>query len=83
MANRPPSRDMSVVLQLGSIVVSWNAEGVSWSPDVADDMTSRTMQMLRESLAEAHAYGLLQDDQEFTADMGELTDTTAGEDVDG
>ncbi len=70
---KPVTRDMSVVLQVGSIIVSWNAEGVSWSPDVAEDMKARTMEMFRDALAEAHAYGLLQTDNEITFDDGALT----------
>lgn len=54
-----PHRDMTVTLQLGSLACSWNAEGVSWSPDVADDMAFRTVAMMREMLAEAAAWGLL------------------------
>lgn len=80
MAIKPASRDMSVVLQMGSILVSWTAEGVSWSPDVADDMTARCMQMLRESIAEAAAYGILQTDQEVIADDGSMAETGVDED---
>lgn len=77
--SRVPSRDMSVVLQMGTVVVSWSAEGVSWSPDVANDMAARTVEMLRDALAEAAAYGLLQTDNEITFDDGAM----AGADDDG
>lgn len=83
MSQPAPSRDMSCVLQLGSITVSWSAEGVSWSPDVADDMAMRTIALFRDALAEAHAYGLLETDNEVMFDDGELAESATGEDEDG
>lgn len=53
------TRDMNVTMQFGNMAFSLNAEGVSWSPDVASDMTTRVLGMFRETLAEAAAYGLL------------------------
>ena len=83
MALRPPSRDMTVTLQLGNLLASFSAEGVSWSPDVADDMTARCIQMLREMLAEAYNYGLLETDSEVIFDDGSMAETTTGEDENG
>jgi hypothetical protein len=71
---------MTVTLQLGTLLVSWSAEGVAWSPDVADDMTARTVQMMRDVLAEAYAYGLLETDNEVIFDDGSMA--TTGEDSD-
>ena len=79
MAMRPPSRDMNVTLQLGNLLVNWNAEGVAWSPDVADDMASRCLQMIKELLAEAYAYGLLETDNEVHFDDGSMAESTTGE----
>lgn len=59
MASRIQSRDMAVALQVGNIAVSWSAEAVSWSPDVADDMARRCTQLLHDALAEAAAFGIL------------------------
>lgn len=53
------SRDMSIALSFGNIAASISAEGVSWSPDVASDMSTRLVAMLRDVLAEAAEYGLL------------------------
>ena len=53
------SRDMSIALQFGNIAASISAEGVSWSPDVASDMQTRLVGMVRDVLAEAAMYGLL------------------------
>ena len=50
---------MSAALQVGNIAVSWSAEAVSWSPDVADDMARRCTQLLHDALAEAAAFGIL------------------------
>ena len=68
--SRPVTRDMSCVLQLGTVIVSWTAEGVSWNPDVADDMTARTIQLLREALAEAVNHGMLVSSDEVLAETG-------------
>lgn len=82
MAMRPPSRDMTVTLQLGTLLVSWSAEGVAWSPDVADDMAARALQILKDTLAEAYAYGLLETTNEVIFDDGSMAETTTGEDGD-
>lgn len=83
MAETPQSRDMSVTLQLGNLLVNWSAEGVAWSPDVADDMSARALQMLRDMLSEAYAYGLLETDNEVIFDDGSMAETTTGEDDNG
>lgn len=59
---QPPTRDIAVALSFGNIGISINAEGVSWSPDVASDMAARIMGLLRDTLAEAASYGLLPSD---------------------
>lgn len=70
--NEPPTRgDVAVAVQLGNIAISWNAENVSWAPDVVKDMQNRTMEMFREMLAEAKQYdliGAIPDMVEVTAD---------------
>jgi hypothetical protein len=63
---RIPARDMSVhvaYLDLHHAVV---AQGVSYSPDVADDMIGRMSKLLDESLTRLFEYGLLgeQDDED-------------------
>ena len=40
------------------------AQGVSWSPDVADDMITRMSKLLDESLMRLAEYGLLQEDED-------------------
>ena len=75
--------DISFAMQLGSIAVSWNAEGVSWSPDVADDLVTRSIYAIKELMAEAAAYGLLLTENEVLFDDGSLAEQTTGEDDDG
>lgn len=53
------SRDMNCALFIGPISATWNAEGVAWSPDVADDMTRRVVHLMREALAMATEFGVL------------------------
>jgi len=49
------------------------AEGVAWSPDVADDMTRRMKTLLDESVSTLVQYGFMQDeiDQGETEEEGE------------
>lgn len=51
--------DVSVAVSLGALAVAWTAENVAWAPDVARDMQARTMEMMKEIMAEAYQYGLL------------------------
>lgn len=69
------TRDISMALQMGSMAVSINAEGVSWNPTIARDMQDRMMSMLREMLQEANTFGLLQTVTEVTFDEGEYAET--------
>lgn len=50
-------RDMAAMMRWGDIEVGLQAEGVSWSTDVADDMTRRVVGMFREAMDVAKAMG--------------------------
>lgn len=76
------SRDMSIALQFGNIMASISAEGVSWSPDVAADMSSRLVGLLRDTLAEAAVYGLLPTDDELFPLSDDEEESVEGEDED-
>lgn len=52
-------RDMSVGLFFNGLSVQWNVEGLAWTPDVAQDMQVRVMEMFAESLALLDAYSLM------------------------
>ena len=61
---RIPSRDMSVHVAYLDLHLAIVAQGVSWSPDVADDMITRMSKLLDESLMKLAEYGLLQEEEE-------------------
>lgn len=63
---RIPARDMSVHVAYLDLHLAVVAQGVSYSPDVADDMIGRMSKLLDESLMRLAEYGLLgeQDDEE-------------------
>jgi hypothetical protein len=77
------SRDVSVAVQLGSIAVSWSAEGVSWNPSIARDMQDRAMSMLRETIEEAVSRGVLITTTEVIFDDGSGDYEEEEEDGDG
>jgi len=65
---RIPARDMSVHLAYLDLHLAVVAQGVSYSPDVADDMIGRMSKLLDESLLRLAEYGLLgneEDEDEF------------------
>lgn len=59
MAMRGLSRDMSVHLAWQDMRISLVAEGVSWSPDVAKDLTNRLHESWHNALLELHRFGML------------------------
>lgn len=63
---RIPARDMSVHVAYLDLHLAVVAQGVSYSPDVADDMIGRMSKLLDESLTRLFEYGLLgeQDDED-------------------
>lgn len=77
------SKDIQFALQVGPVAVSMCAEDVSWNPDVAHDMQGRMLEMLREALQEAAAWGLLQSSSEVFFDDGSHELVDEDEDVDG
>jgi hypothetical protein len=61
---RIPARDMSVHLAYLDLHLAIVAQGVSYSPDVADDMIGRMSKLLDESLLRLAEYGLLGNEEE-------------------
>jgi hypothetical protein len=55
------------------------AEGVAWSPDVADDMTRRMKTLLDESVSTLVQYGFMQDE----IDQGEIEEEDESEEEPG
>ena len=68
---KPSFRDVSMHTMYGEIRCSIIAEGVSWSPDVADDMVKRMQDLWHGTLTELYRFDMLEtsndddDDDEF------------------
>lgn len=71
---RVPSRDMSVHLAYLDLHLAVVAQGVAYSPDVADDMIGRMSRLLDESLTRLAEYGLLGEQEEEEDDYGPVPD---------
>ena len=61
---RIPARDMSVHVAYLDLHLAIVAQGVAWSPDVADDMISRMSKLLDQSMMTLSQYGVFDDDEE-------------------
>ena len=57
-----PARDMSVHVAYLDLHLAIVAQGVSWSPDVADDMITRMSKLLDQSMMTLSQYGVFGDD---------------------
>lgn len=83
---RPISRDMQLHIAYGDIRVSLIAEGVSWSPDVAQDMVNRGREAWSSTLEELALVGLTaggwDDDDEEDDDAEEYGPTPDSELID-
>lgn len=62
------SKDMSIHLAWQDMRISLVAEGVSWSPDVAKDLTNRLHETWHNTLLELHRFGMLDNDDEDVDD---------------
>lgn len=71
---RIPSRDMSVHVAYLDLHLAVVAQGVAWSPDVADDMIGRMSKLLDQSLYRLAEYGLLDNGDEEEDEFGPLPD---------
>ena len=71
---RIPARDMSVHLAYLDLHLAIVAQGVSYSPDVADDMVGRMSKLLDESLLRLAEYGMLDTEDEDEDEFGPVPD---------
>lgn len=71
---RIPARDMSVHLAYLDLHLAIVAQGVSYSPDVADDMIGRMSKLLDESLLRLAEYGMLDTEDEDEDEFGPVPD---------
>lgn len=72
------SKDMVIRMRLGEAEANIIAEGVSWSPDVASDMTTRLLSAMRELVTMATEIGIpvpdlddFDDDEELSEEVGD------------
>jgi hypothetical protein len=65
-----PSKDMIVHVGYLDLQLAIIAQGVAWSPDVADDMVNRMTKLFDQSLMAASQYGLFESDEEEDDDYG-------------
>ena len=56
---KPSFKDVSMHAMYGEIRCSIIAEGVSWSPDVADDMVNRMQGLWNATLTELYRFNML------------------------
>ena len=71
---RVPNRDMSVHLAYLDLHLAIVAQGVAYSPDVADDMIGRMSKLLDESLMRLAEYGLLDTESDDEDEFGPVPD---------
>lgn len=70
-----PARDMSVHVAYLDLHLAIVAQGVAWSPDVADDMITRMSKLLDQSMMTLTQYGvLIEDDEEEDDEFGPVPD---------
>lgn len=70
-----PARDMSVHVAYLDLHLAIVAQGVSYSPDVADDMIGRMGKLLDQSLMNLYQYGLVNtEDEEEDDEFGPVPD---------
>jgi hypothetical protein len=65
---KPSFRDLSMHAMYGEIRCSIIAEGVSWSPDVANDMVNRLHEVWYNTLHELNQFGMLGAEEEDDED---------------
>lgn len=61
---RIPSRDMSIHVGYLDLHLAIVAQGVAWSPDVADDMIGRMGKLFDQSMMTLAQYGAFEDEEE-------------------
>jgi hypothetical protein len=77
------SQDLSLHLMWQDIRLSFVAEGMSWRPDVAADMTNRMHEAWHNTLLELHRFGMLATgDDEDDDDTDEFGPTRSSELID-
>lgn len=71
---RIPARDMSVHLAYLDLHLAVVAQGVAYSPDVADDLVGRMSSLFDQSLMRLAEYGLLDSEGDDEEEFGPVPD---------
>lgn len=71
---RIPARDMSVHLAYLDLHLAVVAQGVAYSPDVADDLVARMSVLFDQSLMRLAEYGLLDSEGDEDEEFGPVPD---------
>ena len=69
-----PARDMSVHVAYLDLHLAIVAQGVSWSPDVANDMIGRMGKLFDQSMLTLAQYGAFEPDEEEEDEYGPVPD---------
>lgn len=72
---RIPSRDIMIHVGYLDLQLAVVAQGVAWSPDVADDMVNRVGKLLDQSIDTLMQYGLFDEDEDED-EFGPVPDDT-------
>lgn len=69
-----PARDMSVHVAYLDLHIAIVAQGVAWSPDVANDMVARVGKLFDQSMLTLAQYGVFDEDEEEDDEFGPVPD---------
>lgn len=70
MSMKRPSRDITMNVGYGDLRCTVIAEGVSWSPDVADDMVKRMKSIFDSAMFTLYEYGAIGDTEDDDEEYG-------------
>jgi len=81
---RVPTKDIKISVSYLDLRVTMVAEGVSWSPDVAQDMVNRIENLWESALLSAATFGLISIQESVDDDEADLLQIELEEgDLDG
>ena len=66
------NQDLMAGIRMGEIAVSFVASGASYSPDIADDITRRALDMWHGTIASLDDFNMLDNDEDEEDEMGPL-----------
>ena len=66
------NQDLMAGIRMGEIAVSFVASGAAYSPDIADDITRRALDMWHGAIAALDDFDMLDNDEEDEDEIGPL-----------